>query len=51
MDAQPFAIKVPKKVLDDLHTRLARTRFPDEVEGASWDYGTNLGYMRELVDY
>ena len=27
------------------------TRLPDEVEGAGWDYGTNLGYMQEIVDY
>jgi epoxide hydrolase len=51
MAVQPFRISVPKKVLDDLHARLARTRFPDEVEEAGWDYGTNLGYMKELVDY
>src|SRR5438105_14515893 len=35
--------------------RLARTlsptRWPDEVEGAGWDYGTNVGYLKELVDY
>nr|WP_284738364.1 epoxide hydrolase family protein [Methanoculleus sp. CWC-02] len=34
-----------------MHRRLARTRWPDEVEGADWGYGTNLSYMKELADY
>jgi microsomal epoxide hydrolase len=42
---------VPDAVLKDLKDRLARTRFPDEIEGSGWDYGTNLSYLRELVTY
>jgi microsomal epoxide hydrolase len=48
---QPFSIQVPQATLDDLHERLEHTRWPDELEGAGWDYGTNLGYLKELVDY
>ena len=48
---QPFRIDIPQATLDDLRDRLARTRWPDEVEGVGWDYGTNVGYMKELVDY
>ena len=51
MSVQAFAINIPQTTLDDLHERLARTRWPDEVEGTGWDYGTNLGYLKELVDY
>ena len=51
MTVQPFTINVPQAVLDDLRDRLARTRWPDEPEGAGWAYGTNLGYMKTLVDY
>lgn len=51
MGVQPFSIKVPQAVLDDLQDRLARMRWPDEVEGAAWNYGTNLGYLKGLVDY
>src|SRR5215510_10073382 len=47
----PFAIHVPDDVLKDLKARLARTRFPDELDGAGWDYGMNLGYLKELVAY
>ena len=51
MSIQPFKITIPQATLDDLRERLARTRWPDEVQGAGWDYGTNLGYLKELVDY
>ena len=51
MDVQPFQVNIPQPALDDLRARLARTRWPDEVDGAGWDYGANLAYMRELVTY
>ncbi len=34
MSIQPFKINIPQSTLDDLRERLARTRWPDEVEGA-----------------
>ncbi len=51
MSIQPFTIVTPQVTLDDLRERLARTRWPDEAENAGWNYGTNLGYLKELVDY
>jgi pimeloyl-ACP methyl ester carboxylesterase len=51
MSIQPFKIAIPQATLDDLRERLSRTRWPDEVEGAGWDYGTNLEYMKDLADY
>ena len=51
MDVQPFKIQVSDAVLQDLRERLARTRWPDEIPGAGWDYGTNLDYIKELVEY
>lgn len=48
---EPFAIFVPDAVLTDLHQRLARTRWPGEIADSGWDYGTNLGYLKELVTY
>ena len=48
---RPFTIAVPDAVLDDLQARLARTRLPDEIDGAGWDYGTPLGYLTELIAY
>ena len=51
MDVQPFKIQVPEAVLEDLRERLARTRWPDEIPGSGWDYGSNLAYIKELVEY
>jgi microsomal epoxide hydrolase len=48
---EPFRIEVPDAVLEDLRERLARTRFPDQLEGTSWEYGTELGYLRALCEY
>jgi len=51
MDVRPFVVDVPQAALDDLRARLGRTRWPDEVEGAGWDYGANLSYLKEVVEY
>ena len=46
---RPFTITVPDEVLKDLRERLARVRWPDEVPGSGWRYGTDLAYMKDLV--
>ena len=51
MRIEPFRIAVPDSVLTDLRQRLARTRFPDEIPGSGWGYGTDLAYLRALVVY
>ena len=51
MQIRPFVVDVPQATLDDLRERLARTRWPDEVADAGWDYGASLAYMRDLVEY
>lgn len=50
-EIHPFRIEVPQADLDDLHERLGRTRWPDELPGVGWDYGVPLGYLRELAEY
>jgi epoxide hydrolase len=47
----PFRIDIPQADLDDLRDRLVRTRWPDQVPEAGWDYGIPLEYMRELAAY
>src|ERR1043166_7739292 len=47
----PFKIQVPDAVLADLKRRLAQARFADEFPDAGWDYGTNLAYLKNLVEY
>jgi pimeloyl-ACP methyl ester carboxylesterase len=46
-----FEIRVEDDVLDDLRDRLARTRFPDQIDGTGWEYGMPVDYLRELVRY
>jgi pimeloyl-ACP methyl ester carboxylesterase len=48
---RPFKLSVDPTVLEDLTTRLARTRWPDHVTGGGWSYGTDIGYLQELVEY
>ena len=51
LDLQPFTIAIPEAQLDDLRDRLARTRLPQQIPDAGWDYGTELGYLTELIGY
>jgi pimeloyl-ACP methyl ester carboxylesterase len=47
----PFTLQVPDAAIADLRERLARTRFPDQAPGEPWAYGSDVGYMQELVRY
>lgn len=47
-EIRPFRVEVPDAVLDDLRDRLARTRWPDQIPGSGWDYGTDLAYLQDL---
>ncbi len=46
---EPFTIAVDDSVLDDLRTRIAGTRWPDQLAGVGWDYGTDLDYLQDLL--
>ena len=48
---QPFTLSVPEEAIADLRERLGRTRYPDQAPGEPWAYGTDVGYLRQLVDY
>jgi len=48
---RPFRIDVPQADLDDLHDRLASTRWPGELAGAGWSRGVPLAYLQELAGY
>jgi len=48
----PFRVDIPQADLDDLHDRLARTRWTDAgPDGATWEYGVPLAYVRRLTEY
>jgi hypothetical protein len=53
MSKQVEAFKLTVSVADiaDLRDRLERTRFPDQAPGPPWAYGTEVAWIRGLIDY
>jgi hypothetical protein len=51
MHVEPFNISVPESAVVDLTDRLARTRWPDQIEEIGWDQGTDRAYLESLVHY
>jgi hypothetical protein len=50
-EIRPFRIDIADAQLADLHDRLDRVRWPDELPDVGWSQGVPLAYLRELVDY
>jgi pimeloyl-ACP methyl ester carboxylesterase len=59
-EIEEFRVSIPQADLDDLADRLARTRWPSSLPGATWDQaapgagwerGVPVGYLRELAEY
>lgn len=48
---KPFKAHIPDGVLTDLRRRLAETRWPDQLPGTTWEYGADIGKVRELARY
>ena len=51
MQPEPFRVNISDDLLEDLRNRLRATRWPDELNSVGWDYGSNMDYMKELVNY
>ncbi len=51
MSIETFKIDVAETVLEDLARRLDAARWPDEIDDAKWETGTNLTYMKALAGY
>jgi pimeloyl-ACP methyl ester carboxylesterase len=49
--AYELPIDISAAAVDDLRDRLRRTRWPDAVEGAGWDYGLDVEVLRPIVSY
>jgi pimeloyl-ACP methyl ester carboxylesterase len=45
----PFSVAIPQADIDDLRDRLARTRYAPEAPDDSWEYGTPVSYLRDMV--
>jgi len=48
---EPFKVAVAEQVLSDLKTRIRNTRWPDTAPGTPWSQGTDLEWLRNLMDY
>lgn len=46
----PERIAIADSQLDDLRRRLEAARWPAELPGGDWDYGTEQGFLRSLVE-
>ncbi|WP_152363607.1 epoxide hydrolase family protein [Microlunatus speluncae] len=50
-EPRPFRIAVPQADLDDLHARLANTRWARELPDVGWTRGVPAGYLRRIADH
>ena len=50
-DIRPFQVEVPQADLDDLHQRLASTRFPSKELVADASQGVQLATVQALTNY
>ncbi|MBE7174594.1 MAG: epoxide hydrolase N-terminal domain-containing protein, partial [Williamsia sp.] len=46
-----FKIDISPSVIDDLKSRLAATRWIDQIDNDKWQYGTNKEYLKSLCSY
>jgi pimeloyl-ACP methyl ester carboxylesterase len=51
MTERPFRIEIADSQLVDLRERLARTRWPDAVDGAGWRYGSDAEFLKALISH
>ena len=47
----PFTIDVADDVITDLRDRLHNTRWPDQIDDAAWEYGTDRAALQRLCTY
>ena len=50
-DVSPLTMHVSDEEIADLHDRLSRTRWPDQMPGTGWDYGTDLAFLQRLCEH
>lgn len=48
---EPFKVDVPQRRIDDLNARLDNARWPDQLPGVGWEYGTERSYLQDLCEY
>jgi pimeloyl-ACP methyl ester carboxylesterase len=48
---QAFMLNVADAAIADLHSRISRTRLPDQAPDPAWTFGSDVGYLRGLLAY
>jgi pimeloyl-ACP methyl ester carboxylesterase len=48
---RPFRFEVSDAAIADLHSRIDRARWPQELNDGAWGYGASLPYLTELCRY
>ncbi len=51
MSSKPFSLPYSQEAVDDLRDRLRRTRWPDEIPDAAWEYGFDRSFLQDLCLY
>jgi pimeloyl-ACP methyl ester carboxylesterase len=51
MSIQPFSPPYSAAAMEDLRDRLRHTRWPDEIPGSGWRYGTDSAFLRGICRY
>jgi len=47
----PFEIKISKETLKDIYVKVDKYPWHEMPDDGGWNYGTNLGYMKEISKY
>ena len=50
-NSRPFTIDIPQNAIQDLQDRLLLTRLPNQLNGINWEYGAELSYVSEVIQY
>jgi pimeloyl-ACP methyl ester carboxylesterase len=51
VEFRPFVVEVPPKAISDLRRRVSDTRWPDQIPGSGWDYGAEIGHVKDVCSY
>jgi epoxide hydrolase len=50
-EIRPYRVQVPQSEIDDLHARLDRARWTDEIPGSDGAYGVAVDWVRRLATH
>lgn len=51
MSIQPFTLSIPESEVDDLAQRLKSARLPQVIEGAGWERGVPVDYLKKIAHH